>query len=188
LRPDRTSVSIDGVVDQALGSLRGVLEEQEISLERKADASVPAIQADELQIEQAVYNVLKNAVEAMPGGGKLRVVTAWDQAEGRVRISIEDTGPGIQPEDRERIFHAFFTTKRQGTGLGLSIVEGVLKNHGGSIKVDQPGDQGTRITLSFPAREGRHYLRESGEHGGSRPEQPKDAADPGSSSRPPRRS
>jgi signal transduction histidine kinase len=188
LRPDRTSVAIDGVVDQALGSLRGVLEEQGIALERKVDVSVPAIQADELQIEQAVNNVLKNAVEAMPGGGRLRVVTAWDQAEGKVRISIEDTGPGIQPEDRERIFHAFFTTKRQGTGLGLSIVEGVLKNHGGSIKVDQPGDQGTRITLSFPAREGRYYPRESGELRGSPQDQPTDAADAGTTPQTPHRS
>ncbi len=168
-RPDRTNVAIDAVLDQTLVSLRGMLEEQGIIVERSSDPAVPFIQADELQIEQAIYNVLKNAAEAMPGGGRLRVATTWDQTEGLVRLGIEDTGPGIRPEDRERIFHAFFTTKRQGTGLGLSIVEGVLKNHGGSITVDQPGERGARITLTFPSRDGRPTVRE--DRRGQRPQE-----------------
>jgi signal transduction histidine kinase len=150
LRPERAAVSVNAVVEMALVSLNGMLEEQEITVERIVETSGPAILADEHQIEQAIYNVMKNAVEAMPDGGTLRVTTAWDSSEGKVRIGVEDTGPGIQSGDRERIFQAFYTTKRQGTGLGLSIVEGVLKNHGGSIDVDQPGEKGTRITLSFP--------------------------------------
>jgi signal transduction histidine kinase len=68
-----------------------------------------------------------------------------------VRITIQDTGPGIAPANRERIFETFFTTKSQGTGLGLSIVEGVLKNHGGTISVEQPDGGGTRITVSLPS-------------------------------------
>jgi PAS domain S-box-containing protein len=176
-RPDRTSVAIDEVLDQTLVSLGAMIEEQGISVERSSDPGVPLIQADELQIEQAIYNVLKNAAEAMPGGGWLRVATVWDKTEGQVRLSIEDTGPGIQPADRERIFRAFFTTKRQGTGLGLSIVEGVLKNHGGTIMVDQPRDRGARITLSFPVRERRRVPRESSEHRPAPPEPVKDQAD-----------
>jgi len=186
-RPDRTSVAIEAVVDQTLVSLRGMLEEQGIIVERSSDPAVPLIQADELQIEQAIYNVLKNAAEAMPGGGRLRVATVWDQKEGRVRVGIEDTGPGIQPEDRERIFHAFFTTKRQGTGLGLSIVEGVLKNHGGTIAVDQPGERGTRITLSFPVRERRRTPRENREQRSTPPEPVQYQTDAGTSSPSPRR-
>jgi signal transduction histidine kinase len=150
LRPDRSSVTVEAVLEQAIGSLRGLMEEQGIIVERSRSRALPMIQADERQIEQAIHNVLRNAIEAMPGGGRICVTTAWDELEGTVRVGIEDTGPGIQPEDRERIFHAFFTTKRHGTGLGLSIVQGVLKNHGGTIKVEQPGERGTRITLAFP--------------------------------------
>ena len=155
MRPARSNVTVDAVVDQVLNALRETLVEQSITVERSSGPSIPTIQADELQLEQAVSNLLRNAVEAMPGGGRLRVSTEGYPAAGAVRISIEDTGPGIRPEDRERVFNAFFTTKRHGTGLGLSIVEGVLKNHGGSIEVDQPGPRGARITLSFPVRADR---------------------------------
>ncbi len=187
-RPDRTSVVVDAVVDQAINSLRGQIEAQGITVERRSDPSAPAILADELQIEQAVYNVLKNAVEAMPDGGKLGVATSLDAAGGTVRIAIEDTGPGIRPEDREQIFHAFFTTKRQGTGLGLSIVEGVLKNHGGTVEVDQPGELGARITLAFPLREAGRVPRESAQQGPAPAGRTRGSEDAGASPASPQRS
>jgi len=64
---------------------------------------------------------------------------------------VQDTGSGIRPEDRDHIFQAFYTTKAKGTGLGLSIVEGVLKNHGGKIFIEQPEGIGTRVVLCLPA-------------------------------------
>ena len=154
LRLNRTSVNVNGVVEQALGSLRTMIEDQRILVERSFSSTVPGIQADEFQIEQAVYNVLRNAVEAMPDGGTLSVSTAGDAEKGSVSITIQDTGPGIAPGNRERIFETFFTTKSQGTGLGLSIVEGVLKNHGGTISVEQPQAGGARITFSLPGGRG----------------------------------
>jgi PAS domain S-box-containing protein len=150
-RLNRTSVNSEGVVEQALASLRGAIEAQGITVRRSYDPAAPFLHADEVQIEQAVANVIRNAVEAMPGGGELGVSTEWDAAAAQLRISVEDTGAGIPDADRERIFDAFFTTKTQGTGLGLSIVEGVLKNHGGTIAVEQPGGQGARIVLILPA-------------------------------------
>jgi signal transduction histidine kinase len=68
-----------------------------------------------------------------------------------VRVTVQDTGCGIHAEDRDRIFQTFYTTKTNGTGLGLSIVEGVLKNHGGKIFVEQPEAAGTRIVICLPA-------------------------------------
>lgn len=155
LRLNRTSVNIDAVVDQSVTSLKDAIETQGVTVERLQTDSLPAIQADEAQVEQAVYNIVKNAVEAMPGGGTLRVETGWDDETSTVIVAVQDSGCGVRPEDRDRIFDAFFTTKTQGTGLGLSIVEGVLKNHGGTISLEEPVGwaAGTRIVLGFPLHE-----------------------------------
>ncbi|MDA8099160.1 MAG: ATP-binding protein [Nitrospiraceae bacterium] len=152
LRLNLTSVSVDTVVEQALASLRDMPDRQRIVIERTAGAIIPRVQVDELQIEQAVYNVLKNAVEAMPDGGRLRIGTSWEEETGRITVRIQDSGSGIKPADRNRVFQAFYTTKDSGTGLGLSIVEGVLKNHGGTIEIEQPDGGGTIVTLRIPAR------------------------------------
>ena len=155
LRLNRTNVDIDAVIEQCLASLRNAIEDQGITMERHRSDSLPPVQADEAQVEQAVYNVLKNAVEAMPEGGRLTVDTRWDEPAGWVSIAVQDTGCGIRAEDRDRIFDSFYTTKTQGTGLGLSIVEGVLKNHGGTIALERPVGEavGTRIVLGFPLQD-----------------------------------
>ncbi|NTW66311.1 MAG: PAS domain-containing protein [Nitrospirae bacterium] len=151
LRLTRTSVDVDAVVDQVLASLQEEIRGQGISVERHGDPDLPRLQADELQIEQALTNIVQNAVESMPRGGTLTISTAEDTGGGWLRISVQDTGSGILPQDRDHIFEAFYTTKTKGTGLGLSIVEGVLKNHGGKIFIEQPEGAGTRIVLCLPA-------------------------------------
>jgi signal transduction histidine kinase len=110
---------------------------------------VPLIEADDLQIEQVLHNLLRNAVEAMPEGGTLRLGTAIGASDS-IEISLQDTGPGIPLEDRDRIFQSFYTTKIKGTGLGLTIVQRVLKNHGGEILVEQPEAGGTRVVVRLP--------------------------------------
>jgi signal transduction histidine kinase len=164
LRLARTSVDVDAVVDQVLASLREEIEGQGISVERHADPELPRLQADELQIEQAFTNIIRNAVESMPHGGTLSIGTAEDAGGGWLRISVQDTGSGIRPEDRGHIFQTFYTTKAKGTGLGLSIVEGVLKNHGGKIFIEQPDGAGTRVVLCLPA------LGDAGGSGQAKPE------------------
>lgn len=162
-RLDRTNVNVNAVLARAIGSLRDQMAGQGIKLETMNSPDLPQIQADELQIEQALYNILLNAVEAMPAGGGLRVTTAPGEEGGWVKICVQDTGPGIPTESRERIFQSFFTTKAYGTGLGLSIVQGVLKNHGGDIRVEQPEDGGTRVVLCLPVKSGdRARMPESG--------------------------
>jgi signal transduction histidine kinase len=152
LRLARTSVDVDAVVDQVLAALGEEIQGQGISVKRRAAPDLPRLPADELQIEQALTNIIRNAVESMPGGGTLSIGTAEDAGGGWLRITVQDTGSGIRPEDREHIFQTFFTTKAKGTGLGLSIVEGVLKNHGGKIFIEQPEGSGTRVVLCLPAR------------------------------------
>lgn len=150
LRLTRASVDLDVVVDQVLAALQEPIREQGIMVTRSGEPALPRLQADELQIEQALTNIISNAVEAMPRGGTLSIGAQKDAGEGWLRISVQDTGSGIPPEERERIFQAFYTTKTKGTGLGLSIVEGVLKNHGGKISIEQPDGGGTRVVLCLP--------------------------------------
>lgn len=145
-----TVVNINAMLDQSLDSLCDQLRGQNIDVVRDLKPDIPSIQADELQIEQALHNILRNAIEAMAGGGTLRLSTALAHGRSIVEIRIEDTGHGIPDCDRERIFQSFFTTKIKGTGLGLTIVQRVLKNHGGEIVIEQPATGGTRVLVQLP--------------------------------------
>ncbi|MEK6745159.1 MAG: ATP-binding protein [Nitrospirota bacterium] len=178
LRLARTRVNLDNLVDQVISALQETITEQGITVTRQSEPSLPLLLADEFQIEQALTNIIRNAVEAMPRGGALRIGTSGDTDGGWARITVQDTGCGIHPGDRDRIFQTFYTTKTNGTGLGLSIVEGVLKNHGGKIFVEQPEGAGTRIVLCLPVsgqhadehQRGRDAL--SGDRNGNAPIQP----------------
>jgi signal transduction histidine kinase len=104
---------------------------------------------DPEQVREALVNLEMNALEAMPQGGKLRIVL--NQKDNRdVTIRLSDTGGGISPELESKIFDPFFTTKQKGTGLGLSIVHSVVKNHGGTISVISNNGEGTTFTLTLP--------------------------------------
>lgn len=97
-----------------------------------------------------MLNIIKNAKEAMPQGGTLTVRTAREN--NSVLIYIQDTGTGIPEEIRNKIFEAFFTTKQKvkGVGLGLSVCYGIIKDHGGEIKVESEEQKGTTFTVSLP--------------------------------------
>lgn len=99
-------------------------------------------------MEQALLNLLINAQEAMPQGGDLLITTA--AGEGRARLEVTDTGVGIPPADRDKIFRPFFSTKPGGTGLGLCNTHRAITQHGGAIDVDSTPNVGTRFTVRLP--------------------------------------
>jgi PAS domain S-box-containing protein len=108
--------------------------------------TLPVIRADEVLIRQAVTNLLQNAVESMPEGGKLKITASLDDS---LHLSISDTGHGIPESIRDKIFLPFYTTKERGTGLGLSIVHKIVVSHGGTIHVSS-GEKGTTFRITFP--------------------------------------
>jgi two-component system sensor histidine kinase PilS (NtrC family) len=108
------------------------------------------IKADEEKLHQVFWNLGINALDSMPNGGTLSVNTVL--SNGMVNIAFEDTGKGITPEDSERIFYPFFTTKKKGTGLGLSIANRIIEDHGGIITVRSVPDQGTRFDIYIPVK------------------------------------
>lgn len=107
------------------------------------------VRVDENQIRQALLNLVRNSREAMPRGGKLRL-RAHRKGNGSIALQIEDTGVGMRPEDVERIFDPFYTTKDRGTGLGLSLTQQIVAEHGGTLECASETDAGTTFTLTFP--------------------------------------
>jgi two-component system, cell cycle sensor histidine kinase and response regulator CckA len=129
----------------------------EVRLETQLTVGLPRVQADPLEIERALVNLVVNARDAMPGGGVVRIRTAVQHLAGKleVELSVEDTGPGIDEADREHIFEPFFTTRGDlgGTGLGLATVLGTAEQHGGTVRVTPRPGGGSVFTMVLPGVE-----------------------------------
>jgi signal transduction histidine kinase len=138
------------VVREAAEFVRRDLEKHDVALEIQVEPGLPAVHADEGQLKQALLNLLRNAREAMPSGGRVRV-SVERGPEGGVDICVDDEGPGVDPELRDRLFEPFFSTKSHGTGLGLAITRQIAVSHGGSIACEPRDDRlGTRFRLRLP--------------------------------------
>lgn len=151
---ERGRINLNTVVDAALDILQYQLRTGNIQVERRLQADLPLVLADEHQLQQVFINLLNNARQALEGQttpGRIRIVTqARDQ---QVEICIQDSGPGIAPENLSKMFTPFFTTKEvgKGTGLGLSLCYGILQEHGGTITVQSALGQGATFVITLPA-------------------------------------
>jgi signal transduction histidine kinase len=150
-RPFQLKLSTEAMSDVVEGVLRRYqarTEAKAIQVNRHYALSLPPLQVDRARLEQALTNLVLNAVEAMPAGGTLTV--ALDADDTWLSIAISDTGPGILPEAERRLFEPFFTTKVRGTGLGLAVARRVIEEHGGTIElVSEPG-RGTTFAIRLP--------------------------------------
>jgi len=146
----RRPVKINELVEGILLVMEKQMRESNIKVETYFDQTLPEVMASTNQMRQVMLNLLKNAKEAMPKGGILSVRTS--QEDHKVMVAIQDTGVGIPEELRDKIFEAFFTTKQKvkGVGLGLSVCYGIIKDHGGEIRVESEVDKGTTFTILLP--------------------------------------
>jgi two-component system NtrC family sensor kinase len=124
---------------------------EKIDFQIETADNLPPVLGDSGQLQQVIIALATNAVDAMPGGGVLRIVSRRD--EKSVLVEVVDTGAGIPPENVQKIFEPFFTTKEvgKGTGLGLAVCYGILTEHGGSLDVQSTVGVGTTFTISLPA-------------------------------------
>jgi signal transduction histidine kinase len=120
-----------------------------VVLNRMCAANVPPIEADASILRQALVNLAKNAMQAMPDGGRLDV-SCLPSKDGRVEIRVADTGIGISPENLAKIFDLYFTTKQSGTGIGLSLVYRTIQLHNGDIDVESTPGKGTTFIIKMP--------------------------------------
>ncbi len=145
-----TRVNLNTALNDLLGTLATGGLNGNHRIDRAFDPGLPPVQVDIFKLEQALGNVLKNALQAMPQGGTLRVETRHDPVERRVAVSIADSGTGIRHEDLPRVFQPFFTTKPGGTGLGLAIAMRIVEAHGGHVGVTSKEGEGTAFTFALP--------------------------------------
>lgn len=151
IKPELQSIS--PIIDRALKSVQDQWPAANVTVHRQETPDLPLLPLDGELVERVFINLFANAYEAMPEGGLLRITSALVRSDGRlgVAVEIEDTGPGVPPEQREHIFNPFFTTKKTGLGLGLSMVSKIVDDHHGWTRlVSEPG-HGARFLLFFPS-------------------------------------
>ena len=148
-QPQRRPTQLNELVRSVLRVFQAQLQEKgKIAVSAQLDPELPEIPADPELLHRALSNLVLNAIDAMPQGGELTVGT---RATGdRVEISVSDTGSGLAPEECERLFTPYYTTKQHGTGLGLAIVQSVVSDHGGKISVESVKDKGTTFRIELP--------------------------------------
>jgi len=146
------STDLNEVLKQVLALSQHKMEIQNIRLYVALAPEPLMVEGDMNQLQQCLLNIIFNAIEAMPQGGELSLISEWDSASDRAVVTVRDTGCGISEENLDHIFDPFFTTKQEGEGigLGLSIVHGIVKAHKGTVEVESKAGEGTAFTLSFP--------------------------------------
>jgi two-component system NtrC family sensor kinase len=145
-------IDLNDVLNSVISLTRHKMELRNVDLITRPYPGVLMIRGDERELQQCFLNLIFNAIEAMPKGGKLQIISELESDKKNVRVEIRDTGYGISKENLEHIFDPFFTTKGEGegTGLGLSIVYGITKNHKGKIRVNSEVEEGSSFVLTFP--------------------------------------
>lgn len=129
-------------------------------IDKKGLKKAPTILGNPLKLKEVFVNIINNAVDAMPDGGRISFRT-W-RKNGSVFISISDTGKGMSEDVQKRVFDPFFTTRRpKGTGLGMSVSYGIIKRHGGEIDVESKSGKGSTFTLKFPINREKARTTES---------------------------
>ena len=144
----RMPTQVNHLIESVLALAGKRLQHGRVRVHRKLAADLPQLAAVPDQLTQVFLNLVINAAEAMPEGGELTVTTMCQDDE--MRVSFNDTGPGISPEDAKQIFEPFYTTKSTGTGLGLAISYGIIERHGGRITVDSEPGHGATFTVRLP--------------------------------------
>jgi signal transduction histidine kinase len=154
-RPQFASVDINEAVEEVLRLSKRDLERACITLHTEFDRSLPDVEADRVQIQQVVLNLVRNAIEAMEcvEESSRALTVSSKAADDYVSIAITDTGPGVTSADRERVFDALYTTKGGGLGLGLSICRKIIAAHGGRLWIQESMMNGAAFRLVLPLRQ-----------------------------------
>ena len=146
------------LLERALELYVDQVDDKRVELVREYARDVPSIQGDKDALYRVFVNLVANALDAMPNGGRLTVRAGWAvtgdpmpsarwRPANRVKVEVEDTGVGIEPSDTDRIFNPFYTTRDNGTGLGLALAHKVVQDHGGVISFKSARGRGTTFTI-----------------------------------------
>jgi two-component system sensor histidine kinase HydH len=149
---ERRPTSVNSILTELLNLIEAQASAQCVTIERDLDSELPIIDASSGGLRQAFLNLLTNAIQAQPQGGRIVCSTRLLQTDRGIEISIQDSGSGVTPEVRKHLFEPFYTTRPNGTGLGLAICHEIVAQHGGRIELLSAGGGTTfRIVLPIPA-------------------------------------
>lgn len=147
-KPILAKTNLMEIVFDVLAVQKAELENRNIRCSVRQGKDLPVVLGDMSQLKQLIFNVTKNAMEAMQEGGRLDIVAETDDAF--VNLRVRDTGCGIERDAISKIYEPFFTTKDGGHGLGMMIVMRIMREHGGQVGIDSTPGEGTLVTLQFP--------------------------------------
>lgn len=157
--PDLSELNLSDVLTEVLAFQQRELADRGIRVEAEARDDLPTVMADRNQVKQIFFNIIKNAVEAMQPGGRLRIKARTDDEV--VYLAFGDSGSGIKQEELTRLFQPYHTTKVGGHGLGLMVVQRIMRQHGGQIGIESKEGIGTVVTLQFPRKDRRVRMLKS---------------------------
>ncbi len=148
--PQRELVDINEIIREMVVLLRGEANRYAVSIRTELAAEIPRITADRVQLQQVLMNLMLNGIEAMKETGGVLTVKSRLAQDGRVLISVSDTGEGLPAEKADQIFSAFFTTKAQGSGMGLAISRSIVESHGGCLWANANDGRGATFHFTLP--------------------------------------
>jgi len=153
LIPKRVPTAVDEVAEAVVARMRPLLADFAVELQLAPD--LPEVPADPVQLDQVLTNLLENAARHSPRGGAIRIHVS--QTRDAVRVRVSDEGPGIKPEEREKVFEAFYrgreSPESSGSGLGLAIARAIVVAHGGRIRIEETTGGGTAMVVDVPIEE-----------------------------------
>jgi signal transduction histidine kinase len=169
-KPNLVKSQATTIIKDTLALLKQEIENRGAHVELEFPSDLPAVRLDKDQIKQAFFNIIKNALQAMPDGGLLRITAA--ASDRFLAVAFRDNGSGISPEDISHIFEPYYTTKSDGSGIGLMIVQRIIQDHGGRMDVHSEPGVGTTFTMFLPLDERRvHLLKPHNNRSKSPPEE-----------------
>ena len=150
ISPDLKTCRVEKIIDKNIVALSQQVQDKKYDIKVLSDGPLPEIMADSDMLYQAFLNILINAMQAMPEGGKIHIKIETDHNNNTLSIFFKDEGAGINKDVMEKIWNPFFTTKSQGTGLGLGIVKNIIESHRGNIHIRNRSSIGAQVIIQLP--------------------------------------
>lgn len=156
VQPELKVASVADVLDETLRLIGPELNDRDVLVETEVDPETPQILLDPDHLQQAFYNIIKNAMQAISGAGLLRVEVS--PTDDWVEVAFTDNGKGIASENLAHVLEPYFTTKSSGSGLGLMIVQRIVREHGGELELESEEGRGTTVRIKLPRQQRRVHL------------------------------
>jgi signal transduction histidine kinase len=149
------SIDLNNAIDEVIALVGGELSKNRVSVRTQLSHGLLRVRADRVQLQQVMLNLILNAMEAMSGVDdqtRELVISTASREPDELLVVVTDSGPGVTPENRERIFESFYTTKADGVGIGLSICRSIIESHGGRVWADSAAVRGAAVCFTLPVQ------------------------------------